>query len=140
MGPCAHAQPPPRDVAVPRLAGALVGTPVGILYVAPLGAGVTIKLMFATLLCSFDLLHLRRIGEIIDYHGITPTALPFHSTAGFSVGLLGSMIVASITGGGAGARDPGAHDGAVPLERQDLPRRQRAVLGTVVDRGHVEPP
>jgi len=84
---------------------------------------VTVKLMFATLLCSFGLLHLRRTGEIIDYHAITPPALPFDSRAGFSAGLLGSLTVASITGVGAGARDPGARDGAGPLERQDLPRR-----------------
>jgi len=60
-------------VAVPRLAGALVGTPVGILHVAPLVSDVTIELMFATLLCSFDLLHLRRIGETIGYCGVTQT-------------------------------------------------------------------
>lgn len=79
----------------------MVGTPVGILHVAQLVSDVAIKLMFATLLCSCGLLHLRRIGEIIDYHGISSTALPFDSTAGFRVGLLGSLTVASITGVGA---------------------------------------
>jgi len=49
-------------VAVPRLAGALLGTTVGILYVSPLVSDVMMKPMFATLLCSFGLLHLRRIG------------------------------------------------------------------------------
>jgi len=82
------------------LAGALVGTPVGVLYVAPLVSDLAIKLTFATVLCSFGLLHLRRIGEITGYHGITPTDLAFDNKAGFAVGLLGSMTIASITGVG----------------------------------------
>lgn len=82
------------------LAGALIGTPVGVLCLAPLVSDLAIKLVFATLLCSFGLLHLRRIGEITRYHGITPTDLAFDNKAGFAVGLLGSMTVASITGVG----------------------------------------
>ena len=41
------------------LLGALLGTPLGILYVAPLAGDLFIKLLFATLWCSFGLLHLR---------------------------------------------------------------------------------
>jgi len=55
-------------VAVPRPAGALLGTPVGILYPAPLVSDVTIKPMFATVLCSFGLLHLHRVGaDVMAY-------------------------------------------------------------------------
>jgi uncharacterized protein len=82
------------------LLGALIGTPLGILYVAPLASDLVIKLLFATMLCSFGIVHLRRIGEITSYHGITPTDLAFDNRAGFIVGLLGSMLVASITGVG----------------------------------------
>jgi hypothetical protein len=73
LGRCAHARRSPRDVAVPRLAGAPGGTPVGIRYVAPLASDVTIKLIFAALLCSFGLLDGRRIGGTIGCHGVTPT-------------------------------------------------------------------
>jgi uncharacterized membrane protein YfcA len=82
------------------LVGALIGTPLGIVYLAPLASDLAIKLLFATLLCSFGLLHLRRINEITGYHGITPTDLAFDNKAGFLVGLLASMTVASITGVG----------------------------------------
>ena len=46
------------------LPGALVGTPLGILFVAPLASDLFIKLLFAAMWCSFGLLHLRRINEI----------------------------------------------------------------------------
>jgi uncharacterized membrane protein YfcA len=82
------------------LVGALIGTPLGVLFVAPLASDLVIKLLFATVLCSFGLLHLRRINEITGYHGITPTDLAFDNKAGFIVGLLGSMTIASITGVG----------------------------------------
>jgi uncharacterized membrane protein YfcA len=82
------------------LLGALLGTPLGILCVAPLASDLAIKLLFGTILCSFGLLHLRRIDEITGYHGITPTDLGFDNRAGFVVGLFGSATVASITGVG----------------------------------------
>jgi uncharacterized membrane protein YfcA len=82
------------------LVGAAIGTPLGVLFIAPLASDLLIKLLFATVLCSFGLLHLRRINEITSYHGITPTNLAFDNKTGFIVGLLGSMTVASITGVG----------------------------------------
>jgi uncharacterized membrane protein YfcA len=82
------------------LVGAAIGTPLGVLFIAPLASDLLIKLLFAAVLCSFGLLHLRRINEITSYHGITPTNLAFDNKTGFIVGLLGSMTVASITGVG----------------------------------------
>ena len=82
------------------LAGALIGTPLGVLFIAPHMPDLAIKLVFATVLCSFGLLHLRRIDEITGYHGMTPHDLAFDHKAGFIVGLSGSMTVASITGVG----------------------------------------
>ena len=43
------------------LPGALIGTPLGILFVAPLASDLFIKLLFASMWCSFGLLHLRLI-------------------------------------------------------------------------------
>ena len=82
------------------LPGALLGTPLGILYVAPLASDLFIKLLFASMWCSFGLLHLRRIREITSYEGMTPHNVAFDHKVGFTVGLLGSMTVASITGVG----------------------------------------
>lgn len=82
------------------LPGALLGTPLGILFVAPLASDLFIKLLFASMWCSFGLLHLRRINEITAYEGMTPHDVAFDHKVGFAVGLLGSLSVASITGVG----------------------------------------
>jgi uncharacterized membrane protein YfcA len=82
------------------LPGALIGTPVGILYIAPLASDLFIKLLFAAMWCSFGLLHLRRINEITSYEGMTPHDIAFDHKIGFAVGLLGSLSVTSITGVG----------------------------------------
>jgi len=82
------------------LPGVLIGTPLGILYVAPLATDLFIKLLFAAMWCSFGLLHLRRINEIIGYEGMTPHDVAFDHKIGFAVGLLGSLLISSITGVG----------------------------------------
>jgi uncharacterized membrane protein YfcA len=82
------------------LPGALLGTPLGILFLAPMTSDLFIKLLFASMWCSFGLLHLRRINEITSYEGMTPHDISFDHKVGFVVGLLGSMCIASITGVG----------------------------------------
>jgi uncharacterized membrane protein YfcA len=82
------------------LPGALIGTPLGILFVAPLATDLFIKLLFAAMWCSFGLLHLRRINEITSYVGMTPHDTAFDHKVGFIVGFLGSLTIASITGVG----------------------------------------
>jgi uncharacterized membrane protein YfcA len=80
--------------------GALAGTPLGILFLTPLVSDLFIKLLFASMWCSFGLLHLRRINEITRYEGMTPHDKAFDHKVGFAVGLLGSFFIASITGVG----------------------------------------
>lgn len=82
------------------LLGALIGTPIGIFFVAPLASDLFIKLLFASMWCSFGLLHLRRIDEITGYEGMTPHDVSFDHKVGFAVGLLGSLSISSITGVG----------------------------------------
>ncbi|MCW8872378.1 MAG: sulfite exporter TauE/SafE family protein [Xanthomonadales bacterium] len=82
------------------LIGAAVGTPLGIMFIAPLASDLFIKLLFASMWCSFGLLHLRRINEITSYEGMTPHDKAFDHKVGFAVGLLGSLAIASITGVG----------------------------------------
>jgi uncharacterized membrane protein YfcA len=82
------------------LPGALIGTPLGILFVAPLASDLFIKLLFASMWCSFGLLHLHRINEITSYEGMTPHDKAFDYRVGFAVGVLGGLTVASITGVG----------------------------------------
>lgn len=82
------------------LPGALIGTPLGILFVAPLASDLFIKLLFASMWCSFGLLHLRRIREITSYEGMTPHDISFDHRVGFIVGFFGGLTIASITGVG----------------------------------------
>ncbi len=82
------------------LPGALVGTPLGIAFVAPLASDLFIKLLFAAMWCSFGLLHLRRINEITSYEGMTPHDISFDHRVGFIVGFFGGLTIASITGVG----------------------------------------
>ena len=82
------------------LPGALIGTPLGILFVAPLASDLFIKLLFASMWCSFGLLHLRRINEITSYQGMTPHNIAFDHRVGFIVGFFGGLTIASITGVG----------------------------------------
>lgn len=82
------------------IVGAMIGTPIGILYIAPLTSDLFIKLLFASMWCSFGLLHLRRITEITSYEGMTPHDRAFDHKVGFIVGVMGSLLVASVTGVG----------------------------------------
>ncbi len=82
------------------LPGALIGTPLGIVFIAPLASDLFIKLLFASMWCSFGLLHLRRINEITSYEGMTPHDIAFDHKIGFAVGLLGSLSISAITGVG----------------------------------------
>jgi uncharacterized membrane protein YfcA len=80
--------------------GSLVGTPLGILLIAPMVPGLAIKVVFAVIWASFGVLHFYRIREITAHHGIIPTQLRFDTIAGLSVGFLCGLTVASITGVG----------------------------------------
>jgi uncharacterized membrane protein YfcA len=82
------------------LLGALIGTPIGILCIAPAVSGLFIKVTFAVIWASFGVLHLIRINEIAGQHGITPTNHGFDHRVGFLLGLLSSATFASVTGVG----------------------------------------
>lgn len=80
--------------------GSLIGTPIGILYVAPQVSSLIIKVSFAVVWCSFGVLHLYRLNEIVSHEGLAPGAHRFDRNAGFLVGLLAGATVSSVTGVG----------------------------------------
>ena len=82
------------------LLGSLIGTPLGILYIAPLVPALFIKVLFAIVWCSFGVLHLYRLKELARHEGLAPGAHRFDRNAGFIIGLLAGATVASITGVG----------------------------------------
>lgn len=82
------------------LFGSLIGTPMGVLLLAPLVSGTAIKVVFAVTWASFGFLHLRRTEGICANVGETPAAHQFDRNAGLLVGLLAGATVASVTGVG----------------------------------------
>jgi uncharacterized membrane protein YfcA len=82
------------------LLGALIGTPLGVLFVAPFIPEPAIKIFFAIIWASFGVLHLYRTKNICANVGETPAAHRFDRNVGFGIGLLGGAFVASITGVG----------------------------------------
>ena len=80
--------------------GSAIGTPIGVLLLAPLVSGLFIKVLFAVVWCSFGVLHLYRVKEFVQHEGLAPGAHRFDRNAGFLVGLLAGATVSSITGVG----------------------------------------
>lgn len=83
----------------PALFGVLLGTPLGAVAVAPFMPDIWVKLAFAIIWCSFGLMHLVKLTELIAAQGVSRRWQPRNSILGFAVGITGG-IVASITGVG----------------------------------------
>jgi uncharacterized membrane protein YfcA len=82
------------------LIGSLIGTPLGIIFIAPHVPGIAIKVIFAIIWASFGVLHMYRTNDICANVGETPAAHRFDRNVGFALGLLAGATVASITGVG----------------------------------------
>jgi uncharacterized membrane protein YfcA len=82
------------------MVGALIGTPIGILYFAPLVPDLWIKIIFAVLWGSFGVLHLYRIGEIAGHQGMTEFDEHWDHRVGLCIGVTASILAVSVTGVG----------------------------------------
>ncbi|MCP8899448.1 sulfite exporter TauE/SafE family protein [Gilvimarinus xylanilyticus] len=82
------------------LAGGLIGTPIGIIFFAPLVPELWIKVIFAVLWGSFGVLHLYRINEISGNVGMTEFDEHWDHKTGFVLGLGASLLAVSVTGVG----------------------------------------
>ncbi len=80
--------------------GSLIGTPLGILFVAPWVPELWIKVVFAVVWASFGVLHLYRIGEISSHEGMTSPGERWDFRVGLWVGLAAGGLVVSVTGVG----------------------------------------
>jgi len=92
----------PLEWAMLRAAmvGSLIGTPLGLLFIAPLVNELVIKVTFAVIWASFGVMHFVKLPEIVSFEGITSMSKRFDHRTGFTVGLLAGATVASITGVG----------------------------------------
>lgn len=83
----------------PALWGALIGTPLGAAFVAPFVPDLWIKLTFAVVWCSFGILHLLKLRELVATQGISHRWRNWDRWIGLAIGFSGG-IVASLTGVG----------------------------------------
>jgi uncharacterized membrane protein YfcA len=110
-------QPLEWNLLGPAIAGSLIGTPLGILYIAPLVPALWIKVLFAVVWASFGVLHLYRTREFCRAEGMAPPMPTFDRRLGFLIGLSSGMTVAAITGVGI---DMVLYAALVLLRRADL--------------------
>lgn len=82
------------------MVGSLVGTPLGIFFVAPHIPELWIKIVFAVVWASFGILHLYRIGEIAGHTGMTEFDERWDFRLGVSFGFLSGATVVAVTGVG----------------------------------------
>lgn len=82
------------------MVGALIGTPLGIIFLAPLIPGLWIKIVFAVIWGSFGVLHLFRIREIAGHEGMTEFDERWDFRVGLALGIGSGATVAAVTGVG----------------------------------------
>ena len=93
-------QPLALAVLKGSMLGALLGTPIGVFFIAPLIPELWIKVVFAVVWASFGLLHLYRVNEIAGHTGVTDFNEGWDFRLGLLLGFLASATVASVTGVG----------------------------------------
>lgn len=96
----ARRQPLAWSMLQGAIAGSLVGTPLGIWFIAPLIPELWIKIVFAVIWASFGVLHLYRIGEIAGHVGMTEFDERWDFRVGLVIGLFSGATVAAVTGVG----------------------------------------
>lgn len=82
------------------LVGSLIGTPLGLYFVAPYVPELWIKVVFAIIWASFGVLHLYRIREISAHTGMTDLGESWDFKIGLMAGLFAALTVVSVTGVG----------------------------------------
>jgi uncharacterized membrane protein YfcA len=83
----------------PALVGALIGAPLGAALVAPLAPDLGVKLLFAVVWCSFGVMHLIKLRELVARTGVSDLWRNSDRTIGLCVGVIGGVI-SSVTGVG----------------------------------------
>ena len=96
----ARRQPLAWSMLQGSMVGSLIGTPLGIVLVAPVIPELWIKLVFAVVWASFGVLHLYRIAEISGHAGMTEFDERWDFRVGLALGLFSGATVAAVTGVG----------------------------------------
>ena len=96
----ARRQPLAMAMLKGAMLGTLIGSPIGIFFIAPFIPELWIKIVFAVVWASFGLLHLYRIDEIAGHSGMIDFNEGWDFRLGIVLGLIASAAVVSVTGVG----------------------------------------
>jgi uncharacterized membrane protein YfcA len=99
--------------------GSAVGTPFGLIALAPYATEIQVKLIFAVVWAAFGVMTLLRLRELAEQTGILAPGPRIERAAGLGVGLLGGACLAALTGVGV---DMLLYSVLVLLFRADLRR------------------
>ena len=99
------------------LLGALLTTPLGVLFVAPQVPELWVKLVFAVLWGSFGILHLYRLSEITGHDHAGDPNCPLDFRVGLLLGAIAGVSAVAVTGVGI---DMLVYAALVLLSRVDL--------------------
>ncbi len=80
--------------------GSVVGTPLGIVWIAPVVPAFWIKMVFATMWAAFGVMHLVRFGEISRQVGMNEFNERWDFRVGAAVGFFSGVTVVAVTGVG----------------------------------------
>jgi uncharacterized membrane protein YfcA len=96
----ARRQPLAWSMLKGSIVGAVIGTPLGIFFVAPFVSELWIKLIFAVIWASFGVLHLYRLNEISSHVGMTEFDEHWDFRVGLLIGVFSAATVVAVTGVG----------------------------------------
>ena len=96
----ARRQPLAWSMLKGSIVGAIIGTPLGIFFVAPFVSELWIKLIFAVIWASFGVLHLYRLNEISSHDGMTEFDERWDFRVGLLIGVFSAATVVAVTGVG----------------------------------------
>ena len=85
---------------LPAMLGALIATPIAIVYLAPHINDIAVKLVFATIWAAFGIAQLTFMRELLSSTATLDSHKPLDLFAGFLAGVIGGGFIASITGVG----------------------------------------
>lgn len=88
------------DLLRGAFAGAIIGTPVGLIFVAPYVDDLVMKLAFSVLWAGFGVIHLTRLKEISTHVGEVNHSVGRRRMLGFIAALFSTATICSVTGVG----------------------------------------
>jgi uncharacterized membrane protein YfcA len=88
------------NVLIPAMIGSAIGTPLGVLFMAPQVDDLFVKLLFAVTWAGFGIAQFRLMRHLLEPEPLAHSHLGFDRFIGLLVGFGGGLFIASITGVG----------------------------------------